>query len=664
MPRRMYDFCGRATAYGIRCTDGLTIAPGAFVDNDGEKVPLVWMHDHKNPGSVIGHAYLEDQDDCVYVYGYLNNNPRAWEARESLEHGDIDGLSIYANKLVKNRTGDIVVHGDIKEVSLVLAGANPGAYIESVLSHDEEDGECAWIYNGENIDDIIFHDDMEEGDDEDPEEDYVEDDYVEPEEDDEMYDDDEVYDEDVEGVLDNLSDEEILDIAREGIANEIYADDEPEYYDEDAEEVVYDDEPEDDDYEEDEEMAHHIFDEDDEYGVDYISHADMNDILEEAQNSTSLREVLQAHGVIQMDGDSLMHDDTTPAGYGITDIEYLFPDARLENHNLNFIGRNKEWVSKFMGAAHHSPMSRIKSIYADITPDEARALGYIKGDQKIDEVITLMKRVTEPKTIYKRQRFDHDDLKDITDFSIIPEIKAEMRVQLNEEIARAGLVGDGRPSSSRYKIDPTKIRPVWTDDDFYAIKARLTLPTGCSADVKAKAIIRAAIKARKDYRGSGSPRCYITDDQLSDMLLLTDLNGRDMYDDESKLAKKMRVSEMITVPVMENLSHEVDGVTWNLGAIIINPQDYGYGADHGGNVDLFDDFDINFNQQIYLIEARCSGAIRNPFSAIVIEYAYSNSVNEPQLTISTMANAITKFKALGHPVTTPTQGNNDSGNGD
>lgn len=669
MSRKMYDFCGRATAYGIRCTDGLTIAPGAFVDNDGEKVPLVWQHDHDNPGSVIGHAYLADQDDCVYVYGFLNNNPKAWDAREALEHGDIDGLSIYANKLVKNRTGDVVVHGDIKEVSLVLAGANPGAYIESVsLSHsddDDDDDGGIIIYNGSNIDDVIYHDDM----DEDEDDDNYEEDYAEPEEDEEMY-EDEVYDDGVEAVLGNMSDEDILDIAREGIANEIYGGD-PEYYDEDEEEVVYDDEPEedyDDDYtEEDEEMAHHVFDEDDEYGVDYISHADMNDILEEAQNSTSLREVLQAHGIVQMDGDdSLMHADGDVPGYGITDIEYLFPDARLENHNLNFIGRNKEWVAKFMGAAHHSPMSRIKSIYADITPDEARALGYIKGDQKIDEVITLMKRVTEPKTVYKRQRFDHDDLKDITDFSIIPEIKAEMRVQLNEEIARAGLVGDGRPSSSRYKIDPTKIRPVWTDEDFYAIKARLTLPTGCSADVKAKAIIRAAIKARKDYRGSGSPKCYITDDQLSDMLLLTDLNGRDMYDDENKLAKKMRVSEMVTVPVMENLSQEVDGVTYNLGAIILNPQDYGYGADHGGNVDLFDDFDINFNQQIYLIETRCSGALRNPFSAIVIEYAYSNSVNEPQLVISTMANAITKFKSLGKPVTTPAAGDdsgNDSGNG-
>jgi len=679
MPRKGYDFCGRATAYGVRCTDGLTIAPGAFVDNDGEKVPLMWQHDHNNPGNVIGHAYLENYDDCVYVYGYLNNNRRAQEAREDLAHGDIDGLSIYANKLVKNRNGDVVVHGDIKEVSLVLSGANPGAYIESVIAHGDDEGEAVIIYNGENIDDVIVHDDMMDDDADDDE--YVEDDgaddgeYVEddadyeniPEEDEEMYEDDEVVDENVEDILDNMTDDELLDAARMGIAGEIYDDGDDyvdDYVDEDEEEVIYDDEPVDDeDYEEDEEMAHHAFDEDEEYGVNYLSHADMNDILAEAQNSTSLREVLQAHGIIQMDGgDSLMHaDGDTPAGYGITDIDYLFPDARLENHNLNFIGRNKTWVTKFLGAAHHSPMSRIKSIYADITPDEARALGYVKGDQKIDEVISLMKRVTEPKTVYKRQRFDHDDLKDITDFAIIPEIKAEMRAMLNEEIARAGLVGDGRQPSSRYKIDPTKIRPVWTDEDFYAIKARITLPTGASEDVRAKAIIRAAIKARKDYRGSGSPKCFLTDDLLSDALLLTDLNGRDIYDDESKLAKKMRVSEMVTVPVMENLSHSVDGVTYNLGAIILNPQDYGYGADHGGNVDMFDDFDINFNQQIYLIETRCSGALRNPFSAIIIEYTYSSSVNEPQLVISTMANAITKFKALGKPATT---GGTGTGSGD
>jgi len=660
MFNRPYDFCGRATAYGVKCTDGLTIAPGAFVDNDGEKVPLMWQHDHNNPGNVIGHAYLEDHDDCVYVYGFLNNNRRAEEAREDLIHGDIDGLSIYANKLVKNHTGDVVVHGDIKEVSLVLAGANPGAYIESVLTHGDDDGEAAIIYNGENIDDVLFHDDLE-----DEPEDYGEIDEVYdevPEEDDEMY-EDEYVDENVEAVLDNMTDDEIIDAARDAIAGEIYDDgvDEVEYYDDgDDEEVVYDDDIlDDEDYEEDEEMAHHAFDEDEEYGVDFLSHADMNDILAEAQNSTSLREVLQAHGITQLDeGDFLQHDDVAAPAYGITDIDYLFPDARLENHNLNFIGRNKTWVAKFLGAAHHSSMSRIKSIYADITPDEARALGYIKGDQKIDEVISLMKRVTEPKTVYKRQRFDHDDLKDITDFKIIPEIKAEMRAMLNEEIARAGLVGDGRAASSRYKIDPTKIRPIWTDEDFYAIKVLITLPTGASDDVKAKSIIKAAIKARKDYRGSGSPKCYLTDDLLSDMLLLTDLNGRDLYDDDNKLAKKMRVSEMISVPVMENQSRVVDTVTHYLDAIIINPQDYGYGADHGGNVDLFDDFDINFNQQIYLIETRCSGAIRNPFSAIVIEHAYSGSVSEPQLTISTMGNAITKFKSLGKPAATTNEESN------
>ncbi len=586
-----YDFCGWATRNDIRCTDGRTIKRDAFAHQDGMKVPLVWGHDHDDPEKIIGHGFLENRAEGVYVYGYLNNGKLGRAAKEDIEHGDITNLSIWANHLTQN--GGDVVHGSIKEVSLVLSGANMGATIEyPIVAHGDEYSEDyteAFIYLGDNY--TIEHEDKDES---------VEDHKSEEKEDEKM-----ASEKTIKDVFDSMTEEQkqvvyyLVGAAAES---------------QDADE----DEVEHSDYEGDNTMNFNAFDMQgtQSHPSGYISHDDMNQILKDAKTCGSLKEAVENH----MDHGVLAHTDDDPAPYGVAPIDYLFPEARSLNTPPEFIQRDMGWVSKVMGGVHKTPFSRIKSMFANITEDEARALGYIKGNYKKEEVFTLLKRTTSPTTIYKKQKFDRDDLIDITDFDMIAWIRREMRMMLDEEIARAVLLGDGRLSSSDDKINEANIRPIMSDDDLFSIKVKVT--PGADDNATAKAIIRAVIKARKDYKGSGTPTFYTTEDVLTDLLLIEDTTGRVIYDSVQKLANTLRVSEIVTVPVMESVNGPLGGP---LVGIIVNLNDYNVGADKGGEVNMFADFDIDYNQQKYLIETRCSGALIKPFSAIVIEKVASGS---------------------------------------
>ena len=600
-----YDFSGWATKSGILCSDGRVIGKDAFIDCDGAKVPLVWNHDHSNPDNVLGHALLENRDEGVYCYGFFNNTPLGQNAKEMLKHGDITNLSIYANKLM--HSGREVVHGMIREVSLVLAGANPGASIDFVMHSDNlfDEQEEGTLYTDEPIE--IYH-----GDEDYDEENEV---YDDEEYDDEEYDDDEYDDE--------------------------YEDDE---YDDEYEDDEYDDEYEDDEYvehsdgrspaevfnemteeqqeavyaivgaavqeatgenqEDENDMKHNIFTEDEVYGEDYISHADTEAIFADMPRYGTLSESCLQHG--------------------ITNIDVMFPDAKTLSNDPSLISRDMDWVQKVLSATHHSPFSRVKSIHANITADEARARGYVKGNKKVEEVIVALKRVTTPQTIYKKQALDRDDIIDITDFNVVAFLKAEMRVMLNEELARAILIGDGREATSPDKIQETNIRPIWKDDSLYTV----TKTVAKNANY-AKNFIKEAIKARKDYKGSGNPVCFITEDLLTDILLLEDGIGRPLYDTMDKLKTKLRVSDIISVPVMEGATRTIDGVEHELGGLFVNLKDYNVGADQGGSVSMFDDFDIDYNKEKYLIETRCSGALTIPYSAIAIDFVADTNTVAP-----------------------------------
>ena len=584
-----YDFSGWATKNDLLCSDGRTIRRDAFKDNDGKVVPLVWNHDHTDPSNVLGHALLKNVADGVYAYGSFNSNPKAIEAATLLAHGDIKALSIWANKL-QQRGGD-VLHGDIKEVSLVLAGANPAAIIDSVMVHGEESDEEAIIYTGESI----CHSSGELKDEVEETEETVE--HADNKSDDPEKSDD---DETVADIFETLSEKQKNAVY--ALIGEIISKDKGKENEDNKEEGSV--------------MKHNVFEQQNgDQQENVLCHADVKAAFDDAKRYGSLKDSFVAHGLKEVT--YMAHAD---GDYGIKNIDYLFPEARNVNNTIDFIKREDSWVRDFMSRVHRSPFSRIKSIHANITEDEARAKGYIKGNMKKEEVFTLLKRSTTPTTVYKKQKLDRDDVLDITDLDTVALVKGEMRGMLDEEIARAALVGDGRSASDDDKINEVNIRPIWTDADLYSIKVPITVAAGDDDNKKATNFIRAAIKSRKNFRGSGTPVLYTTEDMLSDMLLLTDTTGRDIYDTVEKLCKKLRVSEIITVPVMEGLTRQVESKTRTLAGIIVNLQDYNIGADKGGSINMFDDFDIDYNQMKYLIETRCSGALTKPYSAMVLEF--------------------------------------------
>ena len=585
-----FDFSGWATRNDLKCSDGRTIRRDAFKDCDGKTVPLVWNHNHNDPNNILGHALLKNRPEGVYAYGKFNDSESGKVAKLLVDHGDISSLSIMANQLKQN--GGDVLHGVIREVSLVLAGANPGAFIDTVVAHSDDSDETAIIFTGEFLE-FEHGEDLEEEDtkvaEEEIKEEKVEEEITHADEDSKTDDSAET----VADVFNTLTDKQkqvVYALIGEALTS---ADGEDDTTDETT-------------TEEESEVKHNVFDKDTEIREDenVLSHEAQMEIIGDAKRYGSMKESALAHG--------------------IDDVEWLFPDYKELNNPPTFIQRDMAWVSKVMNAARHSPFSRIKTTFADITEDEARARGYIKGKMKKEEFFSLLKRTTDPQTIYKKQKMDRDDVIDITSFDVISWLKSEMRMMLNEEIARAILVGDGRLASDDDKIQENHIRPIWKDEDLYTVKTRVT-PTGTGAsgavtdDDKAKAFIRAAIKARKDYKGSGSPVLFTTEDMLTDMLLLTDEMGRDLYTSESQLATKLRVREIITVPVMENLSRTSGSDELELMGLIVNMTDYNIGADRGGAVSMFEDFDIDYNQQKYLIETRCSGALIKPYSAIALE---------------------------------------------
>lgn len=563
-----FDFSGWATRNNLKCSDGRTIMKDAFKHNDGQTVPLVWNHQHNDPLNVLGHALLENREEGVYAYCKFNETESGKNAKLLVEHGDVSSLSIYANQLKQN--GSNVLHGAIREVSLVLAGANPGAFIDAVIRHGETSDEEAIIYTGKNI--SLYHSDEKK-----------EDKPVDEKKPDEKKDTEET----VADVFETLNEKQKT-VVYAMIGQALEEKEEPE-----------DNNNNDDSKGGNKVMKHNLFDKEDTTQKDVLSHSDMEAIFSDVKRYGSLRDAVLAHG--------------------IENIDYLFPDAKNVTNTPQFIQRDMGWVQKVMKSVHHTPFSRIKSIFADITEEDARAKGYIKSNFKKDEVFSLLKRTTTPTTIYKKQKLDRDDVVDIVDFDVVAWLKSEMRVMLDEEIARAVLVGDGRLSSSDDKINEQNIRPIWTDADLYTIKAPVTVAANATADDKAKAFIRAAIKSRKNYKGSGEPTLYTTEDVLTDCLLMEDTIGRVIYDSVSKLATALRVKEIVTVPVMENLSRVDNGATYDLMGIIVNLTDYNIGADKGGAVNMFDDFDIDYNAQKYLIETRCSGALIKPYSAIALE---------------------------------------------
>ena len=576
-----FDFSGWATRNNLKCSDGRVIMKDAFKDNNGQKVPLVWNHQHNEPFNILGHALLENRDEGVYAYCTLNNTDSGRQAKILIEHGDVSALSIYANQL--RQQGSNVIHGAIREVSLVLAGANPGAFIDSIIKHGEASDEEAIIYTGEDI--ALYHSAENESasishaDDAKTEEKGDEKKVV-AENETKKADDEET----VADVFNTLTEKQKTVVyAMIGQALE------------DSEENKEDDSKEDN-----KEMKHNIFDQTDaQQNENTLSHDAMQTIINDAKRYGSMKESV------------LQHADT----YGIQQIDWLFPDAKNQNMPPEFIKRDTTWVQKVMSGVHHTPFSRIKSMFADITEDDARAKGYMKGKLKKEEVFSLLKRTTSPTTIYKKQKMDRDDIIDITDFDVVSWLKSEMRMMLDEELARAMLIGDGRLASSDDKINEQNIRPILKDAELFTIQAAVNVSSSATVDDVAKEFIRTAIKTRKDYKGSGNPLLFTTEDMLTDLLLLEDAIGHTLYD-EASLARKLRVREIVTVPVMEGVKGLGGG---DVLGIIVNLQDYNVGADKGGAINMFDDFDIDYNQQKYLIETRCSGALIKPYSAIVLE---------------------------------------------
>lgn len=565
-----FDFSGYATKNDLKCTDGRTIRKDAFKSNDGQKVPLVYQHLHNDPSNVLGHALLENREDGVYAYCSFNGTDSGKRAKELVEHGDITFLSIYANKLVQKGTD--VIHGAIREVSLVLSGANPGAVIDN-LAIQHSDGEVvadeteAFITTGvelslEQIEHAAGPDD-----------------------------------ETIEDVIATMTDKQ-KDVLYALVARLVDGGGEPEdakHSDEEkkTEDIKHSDEGGSD-------MKKNVFDGDKEekkQEKNTLTHAEIKVIFDDAKRLGSLKESF------------LVHAGT----YGIDNISVLFPDAQTVTPAPDFIKRDMEWVPGVIGGTRHTPFSRVKSATADITVETARAKGYVTGALKTEEVFALLSRVTYPTTIYKKQKLDRDDIIDITDLDVVSWLKAEMRMMLDEELARAVLVGDGRMVGDPDKVDELCIRPIYKDADTYA--HRIDILKAATTEE----IIETILRSSQYYKGAGSPAFYTTTTTLIDMLLIKDISGRRIYNSEAELASAMRVSRIIEVPVMSGLTR-VDGqTTWNLLGIVTNLKDYVMGADKGGQVSMFDDFDIDYNQYKYLMETRCSGALVHPKSALIIE---------------------------------------------
>ena len=633
---KSYDCSGWATKANMLCSDGRTIRKNAFEECDGKTVPVVWNHEHNDPNAVLGHAVLENRDNGVYAYISFNNTEAGQNAKTLVQHKDIDRLSIWANKL-KQMGGD-VIHGVIREVSLVLAGANPGAVIDSVMAHGDGSEEEAIIRCGEYID---FDDELTHSDEGKKGETEVGTDNKEQKP--ATKNDDEKT---VADVFNTLTEEQKTVVY--AMIGQALEDAGVDTNDEDKKEVKHaasDDSTDSDetvadvfntltekqktvvyamlgqaledagvdtdDVEHSEEgetdfMKHNVFDKETKtQDQEILTHSEFQEIIGEARRRGSLKDAFLEHG--------------------ITDIDTLFPDAQAIDKTPGFIQRDNGWVAGVMAAVHKTPFSRVKSIFADITEDEARAKGYIKGKQKKDEVFKMLKRVTTPVTVYKKQSLDRDDMLDITDFDMIPWLKGEMRMMLDEELARAFLFGDGRSTSAEDKINEQNIRPVWTDDDVYTVKSEIAITKATTAEEKAQAFIKACIKSRKEYKGSGNPNMYMSEDMLTDCLLLEDKNGRVIYDTVEKLATRLRVNKIIPVPVMEGLSRVKGANTHFLAGLYVNLTDYNVGTDKGGDVTMFDDFDIDFNKQKYLIETRCSGAMCKPYGAVAIEFVQATS---------------------------------------
>ena len=576
-----YDFAGYATRNDIRCSDGRIIRDGAFRDCDGLTVPLVWNHDHNSMNNVLGHALLEYRPDGMYTYGKFNDSEEGRDAKLRVDNGDITSLSIFANQL--QQQGPNVLHGAIREVSLVLAGANPGAYIETVMAHSDGEGESAIIYSGDEFSELggermLAHADVEEAKPE-PKEVKPEPKEEKPEEDKKVADETKK-EKTIKEVFDTLSEEQKTAVyAMIG------------YLMEDKDGA---------DEKEDDEVKHNVFENDgNSMDSNALTHSQLNTILADGKKYGTLKESFLAHS----------------QEYGIESIDFLFPEAREQNNPPAFIDRDTSWVSIVMNGVHKSPFSRVKSTFADITEDEARARGYIKGRLKKNEVFSLLRRTTIPTTVYKKQKLDRDDIIDITDFDVVAWLKGEMRGKLDEELARAFLIGDGRQASED-KIDETCIRPIWTDHDLFTIKANVSMAGGTDP---IKNFIDTCILSRSMYKGSGNPILFTTEAVLARCLMLEDGFAHKLYRNVEELAATLRVKNIVTVEVMEGVYRTVDSTDMALLGIIVNLADYNVGADRGGQVNMFDDFDIDYNQQKYLIETRCSGALTKPFSAIAIE---------------------------------------------
>ena len=621
------DFGGWATKFNIKCADGRTIRDGAFDECDGKQVPLVWNHKSDSPLNVLGHAILHCiPGEGVYADMTLNNTVQGQSAREYVKNGDINALSIFANNL--KQVGGDVTHGIIREVSLVLAGANPGAIIDTAIAHSE-DGEPIEVIVLSDEQEISFDSDnlahSDEGDGEGSE------DPKTPENEESKSEEAKESEVPAEDTAVQHSDEnktvgDVLETLTEEQAKAVDV-----YVDYKVEKALAEKESK----EEDKTVKHNVFDSNSQGAV--IAHAltkeEQRMLISEARDSgASLKSTFLAHRAdlgIEGTEDIIIHSYDTGdidysqnvQNYGVNDPSFLFPQPKSLNNPPAWIKRDTSWVAGVIGGVKRLPYSRVKSVFADITEDEARAKGYIKGDRKVEEVFTLLRRKTEPQTVYKKQAMDRDDIIDITDFDVVAWIKGEMRMMLEEEIGRAILIGDGRSSASREKINEINIRPIYTDDDLFTIKYNVELAADASDDDKANAYIRAANKARKGYKGSGNPVFYTTEDVLCDMLLVEDNMGRRKYNSEAELATAMRVSRIVTVEVMEGVTRTVDNKERDLVGIIVNLSDYAVGADKGGAVSMFEDFDIDFNKEKYLIETRCSGALIKPYSAIVIEHS-------------------------------------------
>ena len=597
LDKRKADFAGWVTRNNIKCADGRVIRHGAFSKQNGAVVPLVWSHIHNDPGLVLGKCLLEDRPEGVYGYSFLNNSRKARESKELIEHGDINSYSIYANHLKEE--GKSVIHGIIREVSLVLAPANPGAFIEVMSFAHEDDPDSdyeAVITTGEEI---AF---LEHSDDDQPEEETIE--HSDDKEEKPMA----APEQNTENKNDDLTVQDVFDTFTEDQKKVVYYMIGQALQDQKGGSGAGDNE------EDEPEMKHNVFDTDmyDEGSV--LSHDDLNELFSTAVRDSknyggSWKEAFIAHA---------------EQDYGIKDIDELYPDYKSLNTPPEFIKREMDWVTKVNGGVKHVPFTRIKSMFADITADEARAKGYIKGKKKKTEVFTLLKRRTDPQTIYKLQKLDRDDIIDITEFDVVAWLRKEMRMMLDEEKARAILIGDGRDSDAEDKISEAHIRPIATDAYLFTVKVPVEVAANATGATKAKTMIDTMIRARKKYKGSGNPTFFTTEDVLTECLLLEDGIGHKLYKSKDELATTLRVSDIVTVEPMENhlITFETEDETTvedkPLLGIVVNLDDYRVGADKGGDVNTFDDFDIDFNQYKYLIETRCSGALVKPFSALTI----------------------------------------------